>query len=124
MAVEFQHIPANIRVPLFYAEVSNALAGSQSLRMTTEPERQERKIARRLGGKQQPRSGAGPWRKHDVDLGNFLVEAKQTAAGSYRLTVKEWEVLRKRARMEGKLPMYHIEMGGRRLLVVEEDDVT
>jgi len=31
MAVEFQHIPANIRVPLFYAEVSNALAGSQQI---------------------------------------------------------------------------------------------
>lgn len=27
MAVSFQHIPSNIRVPLFYAEVSNELAG-------------------------------------------------------------------------------------------------
>ena len=31
MAVSFQHIPANIRVPLFYAEVSNELAGHLSM---------------------------------------------------------------------------------------------
>ena len=31
MAVSFSHIPANIRVPLFYAEVSNELAGHLSM---------------------------------------------------------------------------------------------
>lgn len=31
MAVSFTHIPANIRVPLFYAEVSNELAGHLSM---------------------------------------------------------------------------------------------
>jgi hypothetical protein len=86
-------------------------------------DRQEKGIAKRLGGRKQPRSGAGPWRKHDVDQGDFLIEAKYTDAGSFRLTSKEWEVLRRRARTEGKLPMYHIEMGGRRLLVIEEDDI-
>ncbi len=86
--------------------------------------KQERGLARRLGGRQQPASGAGPWRKHDVDQGDFLIEAKYTDAASFRLAINEWEVLRRRARMEGKLPMYAIEMGGRRFLVVEESDVT
>lgn len=91
--------------------------------MNNRADKQERGIARRLGGRQQPRSGAGPWRKHDVDQGDFLIEAKYTDVGSYRLTVKEWEVLRRRARLEGKLPMYHVEMGGRRLVIVEEGDI-
>lgn len=59
-----------------------------------------------------------------MDQGDFLIEAKYTDAGSYRLTIEEWEVLRRRARTEGKMPMYAIEMGGRRFLIVEEDDVT
>lgn len=84
---------------------------------------QETGIAKRLGGRKQPRSGAGPWRKHDVDQGDYLIEAKYTDAKSFRLVMTEWEVLRRRARTEGKLPMFHIEIGGRRLLVVEEDDV-
>jgi len=91
--------------------------------MTSRSERQEKGIAKRLGGRQQPRSGAGPWRKHDVDQGDFLIEAKWTATGSYRLTIQEWELLRRRARLEGKLPMYHIEFGNRRLIVLEEDDM-
>ena len=87
-------------------------------------DRQERGIARRLGGRQQPRSGAGPWRKHDVDQGDFLIEAKYTDAKSLSIKLADWEILRKRARTEGKLPMYCIEIGGRRLLVAEEGDVT
>ncbi len=86
-------------------------------------DRQEKGIAKRLGGKQQPRSGAGPWRKHDVDQGDFLIEAKYTDAKSMTIKLADWEILRRRARTEGKLPMYHIEMGGRRLVVTEEGDM-
>ena len=84
---------------------------------------QEKGLVRRLGGRRQPASGATPWRKHDVRQEDFLIEAKRTDRGSYSIKAKDWEVLRRNALLDGRRPMLAIELGKRRLVVLEEDDL-
>lgn len=75
-----------------------------------------------MGGDVQPRSGAGPWRKGDVRLDDYLVECKRTDAKQWTFKDSEWEKTRRHALLDGRLPMIHLEMGGRRFLIVEEGD--
>lgn len=42
--------------------------------------RQEDKVAKAVGGKRQPNSGATTWQKGDVKNKNFLIECKTTTA--------------------------------------------
>lgn len=41
-------------------------------------ERAERELAKRLGGRRQPGSGCGTYRKGDIDTERYLVEVKTT----------------------------------------------
>lgn len=84
--------------------------------------RQERRLAVKSGGSTNAASGALPFRKHDVRSDTYLIEAKVTDRGSYSLKAKDWEDLRKTAMLEGRIPMYAIQLGKRRLVVVDEDD--
>jgi hypothetical protein len=85
--------------------------------------RQERRIANRVQGRTQPASGATPWRKQDVRQSDFLIEAKFTDRGSYSIKASEWERMRRNALLDGRRPMLVVELQGRRLVVMEEDDL-
>jgi hypothetical protein len=53
--------------------------------------RQENHIAKELGGKRQPNSGATMFSKGDVQLDDWLIEAKTKTSPSESMTIKkEW----------------------------------
>lgn len=53
--------------------------------------KQEKAIAKNLGGKQTVNSGATPWEKGDILLEKFLLEAKTKTSPSKSISIqKEW----------------------------------
>jgi hypothetical protein len=87
-------------------------------------EKQERRVARRRGGRLTGGSGSGWRRRNDVRERGVLWEMKST--GNRQITIKEddWEALRRNAYAAGVMPALHIEFGARkrRLVLIEEDD--
>jgi len=87
---------------------------------------QERRVAKRRGGKLNPGSGSG-WRKpNDVRETKVLWEMKQTSAKSISIKLADWEKLRSSALLSGVMPAMHLQLGdgvrARRLVVISEDD--
>jgi hypothetical protein len=75
-----------------------------------DPDQQERRIARQLGGRVQPGSGSGSVHKSDVKVEDrFLIEAKQTVTGSFRVTPALVELTNDRAREVGLDPVLSVE---------------
>ena len=73
------------------------------------------------GGRQQVNSGRH-WRwKRDAILHNFLIEARTTDAGSYRVERAEFLGIRRQARHTppGLLPAMQIDLGDLHLMVTE-----
>lgn len=66
--------------------------------------KQEDSIARSLGGKRQPNSGATMFAKSDVSIEDFLVEAKTSTKSKGQITIhKSWlEKTEKEALFMGK----------------------
>jgi hypothetical protein len=89
-------------------------------------QKQERTVAKRRGGKQNPGSGSG-WRlPNDVREDKVLWEMKQTDGKSIRVEAEDWDHLRSNAILSGRMPAMHLQMGGGRrscrLVVISEDD--
>lgn len=87
----------------------------------TKSQRQEERLGKMEGGSQQTNSGRF-WRwKRDAILHNFLIEARTTDAGSYRIDRKEFLEIRKEARTTppGLLPAMQIDLGDLHLMVTE-----
>lgn len=87
---------------------------------------QERRVAKRRGGTQNPGSGSG-WRKpNDVREKRILWEMKQTEGKSISVDCETWDHLRTNAMTSDRMPAIHLQMGtGRRsyrLVVISEDD--
>lgn len=83
---------------------------------------QEKRIARKVGGTLNAGSGNGN-RKNDVrQRGEVLWEMKRTDAKTITIKATDLRDLRKNASLEGRLPVMHIELGGRRYVVIEEED--
>jgi hypothetical protein len=53
---------------------------------------QEKKIAKSLGGRRQPNSGAMTFRKGDIDCSEFLIEAKTSTTDKKVYSVKKEEL--------------------------------
>lgn len=86
----------------------------------SEWQRQERRIAKKTGGKQQPGSGSGWLHPNDVKSDEYLHEAKQ-GAKSVTIKEKDWEKVRRNAILMGRQPLMHIQIGKRRLVLHDED---
>jgi len=89
-------------------------------------ERQEKRVAKRRGGRQTPGSGSG-WRlQNDVREREVLWEMKQTASKSISVSLADWEKLRSNAILSGRMPALHLALGTgskvRRLVVIDEAD--
>ncbi len=71
----------------------------------------EHEIASTLGGRVKPGSGASPYSKGDVAVKrlSLLIEAKTTAAGSYRVPWAELAKITREAFGEGKDPAFDIQ---------------
>lgn len=82
--------------------------------------RAERDEVRRRGARPVPASGALPGSGGDFeDDGEFLVEHKWTARGSYSLRKVTWEKIRREAHQRVRIPKMVINIDGLRLEVVE-----
>lgn len=86
--------------------------------------RQEQKIGAKPGGSKQVNSGRHWPFKRDNRLNGFLVEARTTEAGSYRVEKKEFEKLVNDAIQTppGLLPAMAVDLGGLELFITRQDD--
>lgn len=80
--------------------------------------KQERRIAKDLGGRVTPASGARWGARRDVKSDAWLIEAKTTGQSSYRIEDKDLEFLLRQAYRIGRTPAYVIEFQGQGELVV------
>lgn len=90
--------------------------------MRTESQRQERDLAHVYAGNAQPGSGAFWSRKGDVRTDDLLIEAKTTSKASYSLKAEIWEKIRREALLDGRTPVLALRMGGRDLVVLDQED--
>jgi len=74
--------------------------------------RYERKLAKRLGVKPQPASGALPFYKEDIETDEFLIQVKHTTKKSYTVKLEDLNALRRNAAKVGKIPMLYLSIGG------------
>jgi len=75
--------------------------------------RYEKKLAKKLGGRAQPASGALPFFKEDIELGKFLIQVKRTDKKQYTLKAKDLKDLVRHAVKIGKEPVMIIFMDGK-----------
>lgn len=87
-------------------------------------QRQERGLAKELGGSVNAGSGNGWVRKGDVRSDKELWELKITSAKSYSLKHAELDKLNNQALMDGRIPIFLIEFmqQGDSFVVLSKDD--
>lgn len=68
----------------------------------------EKRLAKQLGGRVRPASGAMEGAKGDIDLGSVLLEAKSTTGQSMGIKHAWLSKIGKEARSEGKTPVLAI----------------
>lgn len=83
---------------------------------------QEEKTAKLHGGQRNAGSGSGWLRKGDVRTKFTLIENKRTDARQITLRAADLEKIWIEAWSEGRLPVLGFELGGRRYVVLNEDD--
>jgi hypothetical protein len=87
-------------------------------------EQQERRVAKLRGGRRQPGSGSGWLHQNDVKDDEYLWEMKGTEGRkSIIVKLEDWEKLRRNAILSGRKPAMHLQLGTRRLVVLDEGDV-
>jgi hypothetical protein len=85
--------------------------------------KQEKRTAAAYRGSRQPMSGAGWLRKNDVRSESLLIENKTTGNGkSYSIKSTDLVELTERAIIDDRLPVLQFDLGGRRYVVLNEDD--
>ena len=72
--------------------------------------RQESRLAKMLGGRRQPASGALDFAKGDVKTDLLLLEAKRTGKKSLGVKAEWLEKITREARAEGRIPALSIEL--------------
>lgn len=87
-------------------------------------QRQERRLANKLGGSVNSGSGNGWLRKGDVRTDNELFELKITSAKSYSLKDAELEKNYNQALIDGRIPIFLVEFksSGNSWVVMSKDD--
>ena len=84
---------------------------------------QEKRVAKRTGGKQQPGSGSGWIHPNDVLDDKHLWEMKATNGKSISIKLADWEKVRRNALSIGRWPAMHLQIGRRRLVVLDESEL-
>lgn len=90
-------------------------------------EKQEKTLAKRLGGKTQAGSGNQWHSKGDVETKDYLLECKYTKYKSFKVSVDLWEEINDKAfTMGGKIPAIELLLGegkeNLKLIILSEDD--
>lgn len=87
-------------------------------------QRQEKALARKLGGSVNSGSGNGWVRKGDVRTEEELFELKITSAKSYSLKDAELEKINEQALVDGRIPVFMVEFKstGNAWVILSKDD--
>jgi uncharacterized membrane protein len=85
-------------------------------------QRQERRVARRFGGRRTPGSGNTPFWKNDVRTDDLSFELKVTGKKQYILKAGELEQGERHAILDGRDFAFGIEMNDRNWIVISEND--
>jgi hypothetical protein len=88
----------------------------------TASRKQERYIAKKIGGRPTPASGAFWSHKGDVRNEDLLVEAKRTDKASISINKAVWEKIRREAILDGRIPVLALQIQDRNLIVLDEED--
>lgn len=87
--------------------------------------KQEKRTAAAYKGSRNVMSGAGWVRKADVRTEDYMIENKaKIKPGAKSFTVKDQDMrdLTKRAILEGRVPVWQVDINGNRYVVLNEDD--
>lgn len=92
-------------------------------RLMKKSKKQEQRTADAYRGSRNAGSGSGWLRKNDVRTGTMLIENKLTE-NKKSITLKSNDLveLRERALLEDRVPVLQFDCGGRRYVVLGEDD--
>lgn len=81
---------------------------------------QEARGASLHGGRRNAGSGNTPWKKNDVRVDrDYLIEYKRTDRKSITIKLEDLETCRTNALLEGRQPLFGIEIGGRDWVMAE-----
>lgn len=83
---------------------------------------QEKRVAKRLNARVQPRSGAGWIHKSDVRDEYFLYEMKRTDAKQITIKSSVLTDLYKHSLDVDRIPVLHIELCDKRYVILSEND--
>lgn len=85
--------------------------------------KQEARAANTYKGSRNAGSGAGWMRKNDVRSHDFLIENKLTTnAKSYTVKFTDLRDLTTKAVLEDRTPVLQFDLGGKRYVILNEDD--
>ena len=90
-----------------------------TIRNLQRSQRQEKSIAKDVGGQRVAGSGMLPSQKGDVRALAWLIEAKTTKAKSYTLKLATLVKIEKEAIIAKKHPALQVDLAGRRYVVLE-----
>ena len=86
--------------------------------------KQEEKIAKDIGGRTTPGSGALWFSKADVRNDKYLIEAKFTDSNKYQLKYETWDKIKREAINDGlRIPVMQIEIQGSQYALLRVDDL-
>lgn len=89
----------------------------------TKANKQEKRLANEIGARLTPNSGATPFRKGDMSLGDYLIESKATDKTYIKLDQTWLDKIEKEAIKERKTPLLIAEIRGKRYYIFREKDV-
>jgi hypothetical protein len=95
-----------------------------AMRLRLLSKRQEASIAKDLGGRVTPASGAikNPRLKSDVTSKHFRVEAKLTSKGSYSLSLPILDKIEREALINNQIPVLATDIQGQKYATLRWDD--
>ena len=94
------------------------------MKIKKKSKKQEEKIAKDIGGRTTPGSGALWFSKADVRNDKYLIEAKFTDSNKYQLKHKTWFKIKREAINDGlRIPVMQIEIQGSQYALLRVDDL-
>ena len=86
--------------------------------------KQEEKIAKDIGGRTTPGSGALWFAKADVRNDKYLIEAKFTDSNKYQLKYTTWDKIKREAINDGlRIPVMQIDIQGSQYALLRVEDL-
>ena len=86
--------------------------------------KQEEKIAKDIGGRTTPGSGALWFSKADVRNDKYLIEAKFTDSNKYQLKYTTWDKIKREAINDGlRIPVMQIDIQGSQYALLRVEDL-